>query len=212
MFYNTHTHANLVDKNVLSIVNQYPSELNLDIPFYSVGIHPWFINLDNLEAELAIIDRTLAQKNCLALGECGLDKRIEMPLDKQIFVFKEQIKIAKKHKKPLILHCVSAFNEVIVLKKEMQIEVPIVIHGFSKNIEIAKSLISNGIYLSFGKYLLRNIELASVFENVPNDKILLETDTIDETIFEVYSKAKQIKKVDLELLIENNFKKIFNLI
>lgn len=85
-----------------------------------------------------------------------------------------------------------------------------IIHGFSKNEQVAKSLLDNGFYLSFGKYLLRNTELTSVFEQVPNDRFFLETDTIEENIADVYIKAASIKQLDVEQIISDNFKLVFN--
>ena len=104
----------------------------------------------------------------------------------QIAVFEKQIALAEKYQKPLVLHLVAAFDELIEIKKRLKISVPIIIHGFSKNENLAKQLLNNGFYLSFGKYLVRNPELESVFKSVPNDKFFLETDTIKETLEEVY--------------------------
>lgn len=209
MKYNLHTHNYKNLEGVFEVVNQYPLEFTSEIPTYSIGIHPWYIKTESLEKELSIIAEKLQNEGCLALGECGLDKRIEISLDLQIEVFKSQLVLAKECKKPIILHCVSAYQEVIAIKKELSIENPMIIHGFSKNIQVAKSLLDNGFYLSFGKYLLRNPELASVFEQLPNDRFFLETDTIEETIFEVYQRASQIKNIDIESQVEENFKRVF---
>ena len=211
MKFNLHTHHFKNNPEVLEIVNQYPQEFDDQLPFYSIGIHPWYINLDSLAVDLEIIDAKLQEPNCLALGECGLDKRIATSLEIQIQVFEKQLLLAKKHKKPVILHCVSAYQEVIAIKKRLQIETPMIIHGFSKNSQVAQSLLENGFYLSFGKYLLRNPELASVFKKVPHDKFFLETDTIEETIFEVYAKASEIKNINIEAQVERTFLEVFNL-
>ena len=165
MFYNLHTHKSSNLPDVLEIVNQYPNEFDASVQFFSIGIHPWYINVERVEEDLVIIEEKLQLQNCLALGECGLDKRIEIPLEIQTKVFEKQVVLAKKYKKPVILHCVSAYQEVIEIKKRLQIDVPMVIHGFSKNEPVAKSLLDNGFYLSFGKYLLRKhgiIQLAQL--------------------------------------------------
>lgn len=211
MFFNLHTHTSSFLENVIEIVNQYPSEFDELAKWFSIGIHPWYIDLDKTDEYLKIIEEKLQYNNCLALGECGLDKRIEIPLEKQINIFEKQLVLAQQYKKPVILHCVSAYQEVIEIKKRLKIEEPMIIHGFSKNIQVAKSLLDNGFYLSFGKYLLRNPELAMVFEQVPNDKFFLETDTIEETIFEVYKKAAQIKNINIEEQVKSTFFEVFNL-
>ena len=211
-FFNLHTHKFTNKSNILELVNQYPWEFDIAIPNYSIGIHPWHIDKNRLESDLKIIEEKLQLDECLALGECGLDKRIEVPLALQIEVFEKQIALAEKYQKPLVLHLVAAFQELIEIKNRLQISVPIVIHGFSKNEQIAKQLIDNGFYLSFGKYLLRNPELESVFQSIPNDRFFLETDTIEETLEEVYKLAAKYKNITLETLqiqIDNNYVTVF---
>ena len=210
---NLHTHkfSNLSD--VIEVVNQYPWEFDASIPNYSIGIHPWYIDENRLESDLEIIKEKLQLSECLALGECGLDKRIEIPLDLQISVFKKQLEIVKQTKKPIVLHCVAAYDEVIAIKREMKIENPMIIHGFSKNEQVAKSLLNNGFYLSFGKYLLRNPDLEKVFTFAPENQILLETDTIEESIYEVSKKAASIKGISIEemkAIVFANFSRIFS--
>ena len=212
-FINLHTHkfSNLSD--VIEVVNQYPWEFDASIPNYSIGIHPWYIDENRLESDLEIIKEKLQLSECLALGECGLDKRIEIPLELQISIFKKQLEIVKQTNKPIVLHCVAAYDEVIAIKKEMKIENPMIIHGFSKNEQVAKSLLNNGFYLSFGKYLLRNPDLEKVFTFAPENQILLETDTIEESIYEVYEKAASIKGISVEemkTIVFTNFSRIFS--
>lgn len=212
-FINLHTHQFSNDSEVIEIVNQYPWEFNASIPNYSIGIHPWYIDENRLENDLEIIKEKLQLSECLALGECGLDKRIEIPLAVQITVFKKQLELVQQTNKPIILHCVAAFDEVIAIKKEMKIENPMIIHGFSKNEQVAQSLLKNGFYLSFGKYLLRNPDLEKVVNFAPENQILLETDTIEETIYEVYEKAASIKGIsvqEMKTMVFTNFSKIFN--
>lgn len=212
-FINLHTHkfSNLSD--VIEVVNQYPWEFDASIPNYSMGIHPWYIDENRLENDLEIIKEKLQLSECLALGECGLDKRIEIPMELQISVFKKQLEIVKLTNKPIVLHCVAAFDELIAIKKELKISNPMLIHGFSKNEQVAKSLLNNGFYLSFGKYLLRNPDLEKVFTFAPENQILLETDTIEESIYEVYEKAASIKGIsieDMKTIVFTNFSRIFS--
>ena len=213
VFINLHTHKFSNQENILEIVNQYPQDFDATIPNYSIGIHPWYIDENRVEADLKIIAEKLKLKKCLALGECGLDKRIEIPLDLQTQVFEKQLLLAQKYNKPVVLHCVAAFQEIIEIKNKLKIEIPMIIHGFSKNEQTSKQLLDNEFYLSFGKYLLRNPELETVFKQVPNDRFFLETDTIEETLEEVYNLASKYKNIELENLkyqINSNFKKVFN--
>ena len=212
-YINLHTHQFTDRHDILEIVNQYPNEFDVAIPHYSIGIHPWYIVENRLEEDLAIIESKLELENCLALGECGLDKRIEISLDLQIVVFEKQLHLAEKYQKPVIIHCVAAFQELIEIKNRLKITIPMIIHGFSKNEETAQQLINNGFCLSFGKYLLRNPELETVFQSVPNDQFFLETDTIEEGIREVYQLAAKYKNMELETLLDQmqrNFDKVFS--
>ena len=197
-FINLHTHQFSNLSNVIEVVNHYPWEFNSSIPTYSIGIHPWYIDENRLESDLKTISEKLQLNECLALGECGLDKRIEISMELQSSVFKQQLKLVQKTEKPIILHCVAAYDEVIAIKKELKIENPMIIHGFSKNELVANTLLKNGFYLSFGKYLLRNPELEKVFKFAPENKIFLETDTIEESIYKVYEKAAFIKGISVE--------------
>ena len=212
-FFNFHTHKFSNIPDVLELVNQYPQDFDAAIPFYSIGIHPWYIVENRIEVDLSIIESKLQEDNCLAIGECGLDKRLEISLDLQRLVFEKQLALAEKYKKPVVIHCVAAFQEVIKIKKKMNISVPMIIHGFSKNEQVAKQLIENGFYISFGKYLLRNPDLESVFQSIPNDKFLFETDTIEEGIQEVYALAAKYKNIaveELKQIVIKNFFTIFN--
>ncbi|APA00180.1 TatD family hydrolase [Flavobacterium commune] len=212
-YFNLHTHQFKNQEAILELVNQYPWEFDDSITNYSIGIHPWHIVEARIHSDLAIIESKLPLQNCLALGECGLDKRIEISMDLQKAVFEKQLLLAEKYKKPVVIHCVAAFQELVEIKNQLQITVPIVIHGFSKNQQLAKQLLDNGFYLSFGKYLLMNPELESVFNSIPENRVFLETDTSDYTIEEVYALAAKYKKITvtgLQQIISNNFNTVFN--
>jgi len=212
MRYNLHTHTFTNNPAIFEVVNRYPYEA-VDVPHYSTGIHPWHIDIDKLDEHLAIIETRLQDPNCLALGECGLDRRIEIPLKIQVDVFEKQLLLAKKYKKPVILHLVAAFQELVEVKNRLQPGVPMIVHGFSKNAQVAKQLLDNGFYLSFGKYLLRNPELGDVFAGVPDNRFFLETDTIEEGLEEVYKKAALARNINIDALaqiVSTNFKTVFS--
>lgn len=212
-FINLHTHQFSKDSEVIEVVNQYPWAFDASIPNYSIGIHPWFIDENRLAADLDCIAEKLQLAPCLALGECGLDKRIDIPIAVQMSVFRKQLEIAMQTHKPIVLHCVAAYDEVIAIKKEMKIANPMIVHGFSKNKQVAQSLLNNGFYLSFGKYLVRNPEMEKVLKFVPENQILLETDTIEESIYQVYEKAAAVKGIsvaEMKAIVFDNFSRIFS--
>jgi len=211
-YFNLHTHQFTNQSDVLELVNQYPQEFDAGIPFYSIGIHPLYINENRLEEDFKVVDEKLALPECLALGECGLDKRSETPFEMQQMIFEKQLALAEKHQKPVVIHCVAAFQELIEIKKRLKIGVPMIVHGFSKKVELAKQLTDNGFYVSFGKNLLRNPELESVFKSIPNDKFLLETDMVEEGIQDVYALASKYKKLELKELqeiVNENYTAVF---
>ena len=173
----------------------------------------WYLDANFLDEDLAIIESKLPLENCLAIGECGLDKRIAIPLSLQTEVFEKQLLLAQQYAKPVILHCVAAFQELIAIKNQLKITVPMIVHGFSKNEIIAKQLVDAGFYLSFGKYLLRNPELEPVFKTIPNERFFLETDTIEEGIREVYAIAAKIRTIEADILqqqIQKTYTKVFS--
>jgi TatD DNase family protein len=94
----------------------------------------------------------------------------------------------------------------------LRISVPILIHGFSKNEQLALQLLNNGFYISFGKYLLRNPEMESVFKSIPDNRFFLETDTIEEGIQEVYALAAKYKETSVAVIqnqVNDNFLEVF---
>ena len=212
LFVNLHTHFHTNSDSILEIVNQYPNEFSDKIPLYSIGIHPWHIDDNRLNEDLKKIKEKLSLKECIALGECGLDKRIDKIYSAQIAVFESQLDLLNEISKPVILHCVASFDEVISCKKNSGLTSPFIIHGFSKNIKVAKQLLNQDFHLSFGKYLLRNPELGDVFKQIPNEKIFLETDTIVESLEEVYTFAAKCKNISVEEMKEivwNNYQTVF---
>ena len=211
-FFNLHTHTFSNNLDIIEIVNQYPKEfINNNKPF-SIGIHPWKVVDNDIEAEMVIINNQANYPSCLAIGECGLDKRVTVDFDLQTQVFQKHLLIAQRINKPVIVHCVGAFQELIAIKNDLKIDVPIIIHGFSKNKALAKQLIKEGFYLSFGKYLMLNPDLEETFLTIPNERFFLETDSSNYKIQEIYHKAAFYKKctlVELKQIINYNFQKVF---
>lgn len=212
-YYNLHTHLDPSNANIVAIVNVYPKDYPTKSAYFSVGIHPWYIDEENLESELAIIEKAIQEKECLAVGECGIDKKIKTGIELQTRVFERQLLLAQKYQIPVILHCVAAFDELIKIKNDLNITVPLIIHGFAKSPEMAQQLESHGIILSFGKYLLHNPDLGDSLTAISDESFLLETDNSQETIQDVYDRAAKAKNIPLSVLhsiIERNFARIFS--
>ena len=213
MFINTHTHSQLYDAK-LELVN-----LNIGSTdktnYYSYGLHPWHINKETYHQHLELLKISVHEKRCLAVGECGLDKLSKVDFSLQQETFIEQIKIANEIKNPLIIHCVKAFNELINCLNDANNNMPVIIHGFNNNENIARVMVDQGYYFSFGKALLGFDSNASkAIKQVGRKFLFLETDDADISIKYIYKKASEILGVEEEILqqqIESNFMKVFNL-
>lgn len=181
--------------------------------YYSIGIHPWFIERQDCRAALRTLESALADANLLALGECGLDRLTGAPFSEQESIFIAQLELAEQCGKPVVIHCVRAFNELLRIKSTRKSSVSWIVHGFNNKPSIAASLIDHGCYLSFGKVLLHpNSNAAKVLPAVPEDRVFLETDDSGLGIDSIYRAAAAILQIDLPELqqhLENNFNRVF---
>jgi TatD DNase family protein len=210
-FFDVHTHDQSSREAVFSIVNKYPTATEFEKPF-SIGIHPWHVKSLHAEKELLIIEEKIEYKNCFALGECGLDKVVETDIELQKIVFRKQLQLSEKYKKPVIIHCVKAFQEIIEIKKEINPVQTWIIHGFHKNLQVAESVLKNGIVMSFGAALIHSKKLQNIISEIPLASILLETDVSAVCIQDIYKRVAALKNIEVEMLqqkIEQNFKSIF---
>lgn len=178
---------------------------------FSAGIHPADIT-ENYEAQLAWFYEKSSEKNCIAIGECGLDGIVKTDYTLQKNVFREQIIWAEKIRKPVIIHCVRKFHDLPEFRKIS--EVPMIIHGFNKKNEVAKQLLKQGFYLSFGSALLYSLSLQQCFKKISSERFFLETDNADVEIAELYQKAAELRNCSVEeiiLQINSNIQKITQL-
>lgn len=212
MLLDIHTH-NISLTNEVSIRNFYGSfETIPNNVFFSAGLHPWFLQKATAITLLYELKKLMSNGNMLAVGECGLDKSCATDFNFQKEIFVAQIKIAKKYEKPLVIHCVRSFDEVIQLLDMEEFKLPVVFHGFNKSKELAKKLITKNYFLSFGIDLL-NPRVSIVFKSVPADNFLLETDDADISIEEIYITAAKLRNQSLNELegqIQKNAKLFFS--
>lgn len=169
--------------------------------WFSLGVHPWYIH--EVEEQFFILKQELetGNPNLLFIGECGLDKVNGGDYLIQEKVFRKQIVFSEAYQKPLIIHCVKAYNELITIKKELTPVQPWIIHGFNRKKVIADSLLESGVYLSFGMSFLNSLNGIKVLKSTPLNKIFFETDDNNEfTIEEVYILASKILNINIETL------------
>jgi len=202
-----HTHQK--PSNNFFIQSYYEEPKKIDKHF-SIGIHPWYLEKLNISTLIDYWNHPL----CLAIGEIGLDRVKKENWINQIQIFKGQLKLAPKDK-PIILHCVKAYNEIVQILKELNIENPCIFHDFNASTEMTTQLLkSNQFYFSYGKSLFRDKSKGlDSLEMIPIDRIFLETDESNLSIDSIYLKFSQIKSLDLDILvekIEDNFSSIFS--
>jgi TatD DNase family protein len=177
--------------------------------FFSFGIHPW--NSELIEDNFLIFEQEVLKKNCLAIGEIGLDKLKGPEISIQIDVFRKQIEISERLQLPVIIHCVKAWNELHLIYKEIQPVQRWIFHGFTK-IGILREILKTEMMISIGASIFTNIQLQDSINVIPNNKLLLETDDENIDIIEIYEKVSEIKKIPLQQLediVEENFKRTF---
>ncbi|MGZ5000278.1 MAG: TatD family hydrolase [Methylomonas sp.] len=182
-------------------------------PYFSIGIHPWFIDRQDIDIAMRLLSAVACNPNLLAIGECGLDKCIATPLALQIDVFTRQIELAEHLGKPLLIHCVKAYNELLQIKKSSRAGPAWIIHGFNANPVLAAQLINHGCYLSFGAALLNPQSLSGrALAGTPLERLFLETDTADVPIGAIYAAAAKMLRLNAATLgqqILNNFNRVF---
>lgn len=126
-----HTHQKNKAQGVFRLHNQYPLSADVSHPF-SAGIHPWYVDEDNWEKQWEALKKTILNENCKAIGECGMDRNISLDFQMQQYIFKQHIELSETIKKPLIIHCVKAYAEVVALRKQYRPKQQWILHGFRK--------------------------------------------------------------------------------
>lgn len=153
------------------------------------GLHPW-----RAMEELVVPD--LSAK--LAIGECGLDGLKGPSLARQEEVFFQQISLSEEVGKPLIIHCVKAFDRLLILRKDLHPKMPWMLHGFRGKPQQLQSLLNAGFYVCFG--FLHNEESLRA---CPLDRLLLETDdNTEHSIVQLYKDVARERSLDVPTLCQ----------
>ena len=150
-------------------------------------------------------------ENEMSLGceEYGMDRRWDVPLAEQEVAFRRHVQENEQAGKPLVIHCVKTLEGILRVRKEMQPLQPWVMHGFRGKPQQLQSLLSAGIYVSFGLHFNKESLLLC-----PLDMMFLETDDIATPIEPLYKEVAQLKgisEVALRQKIWENANKLFQL-
>lgn len=148
--------------------------------YATAGIHPQYAG-KICGSEYAHLADLLQHQKCVALGEIGLDYHWE-PYDKaqQAAVFTEQLRVAAKAQKPVIIHTRDAWDDTMQLLREhwAPTSLPCIMHCFTGNAAQAREALDLGFYLSFAGVVTypKAAEVQAAAAVVPADRLLVETD------------------------------------
>ncbi len=151
---------------------------NRIIPFY--GLHPW--NAGVHKTDLPDFKQLLTQNTFSGIGECGLDfgQKYRESRENQIGIFEKQLELAFEFRRPVSVHCVRAWGQIIKsLGKFVPLPAPFILHSFYGSSETAEILINLGGYISISPISLQNpVRSTPVIKDLPLNRILTETDLL----------------------------------
>jgi TatD DNase family protein len=153
-----------------------------------LGLHPQLLP-ELPEADdgrhLARLDELLGRGRAVAVGECGLDgpSAARAPMERQIRVLKAHLALARKHRLPVLMHCLRAHKELMALfKAEPPPESGVILHSYSGSADQVRFYARLGCHFSFAgpvtfQEARRPLEAVKA---IPEDRLLLETDAPDQ--------------------------------
>lgn len=181
---------------------------------FTYGIHPWFLYEDSYRDHLKRVEKITSRPEVVAIGEAGFDKLRGPSPELQAAVFEAQVSISENLRKPLIIHCVRAWDELLASQKRVKPGMPWMIHGFRGKVKQAQQLLSKGFWLSvWFEYALRP-ESRDLFRSLPLERFFLETDGAEVDIRDIYNKVcsdLEISTDSLKSAMITNYKSFFNL-
>lgn len=170
----------------------------------TVGVHPWHAAEYSLPSAEEI-------READAVGEIGLDKACGVDFEMQRALFVKQLELAERFEKPVVLHCVRAFEEVMTLLERHTLRA-VLFHGFIGSREQASRAVKKGYYLSFGARTEGSNKTIEALRETPLERLFVETDEADTTIEAMYLTIARLRGTEVEELEEataENYKRIF---
>jgi TatD DNase family protein len=203
-------HGHFQVENLMTHENRIPD--NEKGITYSIGIHPWFLTNENFEQQIALVAQYAYHQNIIGLGETGFDRLRGPASIIQHAAFEEHVRIADKVSKPLFIHCVRAWDELLTVNKKLRPSTPWIIHGFRGKKELALQLLSRDMYISFWFDFVLRPESYQLLKSLPKERIFLETDGSGIDIEKIYEKVAADLQINIDQLKEqifSNYKKLF---
>lgn len=171
----------------------------------STGVHPWHVEHDDCEhvsSDIATYD---------AIGETGLDFACDSDRSKQREAFVRQLQIAEETGKPVVIHCVKAFEPVMEELARHDLRA-VIFHGFIGSPEQAARAVARGYYLSFGERTFASPKTIEALQHIPLGQMFLETDDSPIAIEEIYGRVADLRGISVDSLSEEmlrNYEKVF---
>lgn len=159
-------------------VRALPRQFDFCVAAY--GIHPMVVTRAQ-ETDIALLRCWLEQEEAVAVGEIGLDFFVPgLDADRQMWFFREQLKLALAFDLPVILHVRRAVDAVIAELRRYQVRGGIA-HAFNGSRQQADILIGMGFKLGFGGAMTfdRALKIRELARSLPLEAIVLETDAPD---------------------------------
>ncbi|MGJ8696342.1 MAG: TatD family hydrolase [Verrucomicrobiaceae bacterium] len=146
----------------------------------SFGLHPWKVGSHSPDW-LSTLRDYLSRFPNAAVGECGLDRWIKNPDPAQREVFETQLELARDLNRPCTIHCLKAWGALLDTLHSLTSLPPFLLHSFGGSAEVAAQLTGLGAYFSISGYFLHDRKKAQlqIFNTIPPERILLETDAPD---------------------------------
>ena len=146
-----------------------------------------------------------------AIGETGLDFACPVPREAQFAALRAQLDLARRTGRPVVLHCVRAFEP---LMRELAACEPraVIFHGFIGSPEQAQQALRRGYYLAFGERTFASSKTLRALREVPLGQLFFETDAAGVTIEEIYARAAEALGRPVEELQRatlENYKRLF---
>lgn len=182
-----HTHLNFQSPEVVSVYNLMLHEkVHTPTGKYSAGLHPWFADYYSCMEISIILEECACDNHLIAFGETGLDKSCQVPLQVQQDIFEIHLKKAVEKSKPVVLHCVRAWDEII--EQTSGFPGAKVLHGYNGTVELTKRLLNHNFLFSIGTAIINptsKINRSLLF--IPVKSIFCETDTSKYSIQNIYA-------------------------
>ncbi|WP_142784896.1 TatD family hydrolase [Changchengzhania lutea] len=197
--------------------------------FLMMGLHPTHVK-SNYNDELTHVKEMLSKHEFCAIGEIGIDLYWDKTtLAIQQKAFRDQIKLAKHYKLPIVIHCRDAFDDIFdILEEEKGADLHGIFHCFTGTLEQARQALSYNMKLGIGGVVtFKNGKIDQFLKHIDLKHIVLETDSPylapvpyrgkrneSSYIINVLEKLSEIYKLPIEEIAHittENSKAVFNI-